>query len=77
MIGTGRQAIHANLPPLLRPHARSDAEVGHRTTSLCQLGHIAIQLGRKLMWDPEGERFAGDPAANRMLSRPMREPWSL
>jgi len=60
-----------------RGRTLADAEVGHRTTSLCQLGHIAIQLGRKLTWDPECERFVGDPAANRLLSRPMREPWTL
>ncbi|MBN1806585.1 MAG: Gfo/Idh/MocA family oxidoreductase [Sedimentisphaerales bacterium] len=54
-----------------------DAEVGHRTTSLCQLGHIAIQVGRKLKWDPDTERFTNDEAANRLLSRPMRSPWRL
>ncbi len=54
-----------------------DAEVGHRTTSLCQLGHIAIQTGEKLKWDPEKERFTNSDAANRLLTRPMREPWLL
>lgn len=54
-----------------------DAEVGHRTTSLCHLGHIAIQLGRKLQWDPVAERFPHDPDANRMLSCPMRAPWRV
>ncbi len=55
----------------------ADAEVGHRTTSLCQLGHIAIQVGRRLTWDPEKERFAYDQEANRLLSRPLRSPWHL
>jgi len=55
----------------------ADAEVGHRTTSLCQLGHIAIQMGRKLEWDPQRERFLNDEAANRLLSRPLRSPWRL
>jgi predicted dehydrogenase len=30
-----------------RGQTLADAEVGHRTNSLCQLGHIAIQVGRK------------------------------
>jgi len=55
-----------------------DAEVGHRTTSLCLLGLIAIRLGRKLRFDPEKERFPGDEAANKMIDRPpLRAPWRL
>ena len=54
-----------------------DAEVGHRTTSLCQIGHIAIQLGRPLRWDPDKEEFPGDEEANRLRSRALREPWRL
>lgn len=60
-----------------RGQTLADAEVGHRTTSLCQLGHIAIQVGRKLKWDPDAERFTNDETANRLLSRPMRSPWRL
>jgi hypothetical protein len=60
-----------------RGQTLADAEVGHRTTSLCQLGHIAVQLGRKLKWDPDAERFINDETANRLLSRPMRSPWRL
>lgn len=60
-----------------RGQTLADAEVGHRTTSLCQLGHIAIQLERKLKWDPDAERFIDDDTANRLLSRPMRSPWRL
>jgi len=55
----------------------ADAEVGHRTTTLCQLGHISIQLGRKLKWDPAAEQFPGDDEANRLLTRTMRSPWRL
>ncbi|MBE3098431.1 MAG: Gfo/Idh/MocA family oxidoreductase [Planctomycetes bacterium] len=55
----------------------ADAEVGHRTTTLCQLGHIAIQVGRKLKWDPVAEQFPDDPEANRLLTRFMRAPWQL
>jgi predicted dehydrogenase len=60
-----------------RGRTLADAEVGHRTTSLCQIGHIAIQMGRKLTWEPEMERFVHDGAANRLLTRPRRSPWHL
>lgn len=52
-------------------------EVGHRSTTVCHLGNIAMLLKRKLRWDPDAERFIGDDEANRMLSKPMRAPWSL
>lgn len=60
-----------------RGQTLADAEVGHRTNSPCQIGHIAIQLGRKLQWDPDAEKFINDDTANRLLSRPMRSPWRV
>jgi predicted dehydrogenase len=60
-----------------RGQTLEDAEVGHRTTSLCQIGHIAIDVGKKLRWDPDAERFTNDETANRLLRRPMRSPWRL
>lgn len=53
-----------------------DAEIGHRSASVCHLGVIAIRLGRKLAWDPQGEAFAGDAEANGMITREMRPPWT-
>ncbi len=55
----------------------ADAEVGHRTCSLGQLAHIAIQAERKLRWNPAKERFLQNEEANKMLSRPYRAPWGL
>jgi len=55
----------------------SDLAIGHKTTNICNIGNIAMQLQRKLAWDPVKERFAGDEMANRLLSKPMRGPWSL
>jgi predicted dehydrogenase len=52
-------------------------EVGHRSTTMCIIGYIAMLLGRKLKWDAEKEQFVNDAEANRMLARPMRSPWSL
>jgi len=53
------------------------AENGHRSCSACLLGDIAMQLGRKLRWDPDREQFVNDAEADRMLWRPMRAPWQL
>jgi predicted dehydrogenase len=53
------------------------AEVGHRCCTVAHIGNIAMELGRKLRWDPNKEEFADDDMANRMRSRAMREPWSL
>ena len=52
-------------------------EVAHRSNSICLLGAIAMNLGRKLNWDPDKEVFLGDDEANGMLSRPMRSPWTF
>jgi predicted dehydrogenase len=53
------------------------AETGHRTITIAHIGNLAMLLGRKLQWDPTAERFVNDPAADSMLSRPQREPWTL
>ncbi len=53
-----------------------DAEVGHRSVSLCHLGVIAIRLGRKLNWDPVKEEFVRDKEADGYLRREMRKPWT-
>ncbi|MCF7957129.1 MAG: Gfo/Idh/MocA family oxidoreductase [Phycisphaerae bacterium] len=55
----------------------ADAEIGHRTCSLGQLAHIAIQRGKKLSWNPRTERFTDDDGANKMLHRSFRPPWEL
>lgn len=65
------QSIRARTQPV------SDVEFGHRTTTVCNLGNIAMQLGRTLKWDPVREVFPDDPVANRMRDRSMRAPWSL
>ena len=53
-----------------------DCEAGHRNNSLAHLSLIAIDLGRKLKWDPARERFVGDDEANARL-KPItwRTPW--
>ena len=57
-----------------RGRTQGDAEVGHRNTSLAHLGLAAIQLGRKIRWDPERERAVRDPDADRALAaKPYRK----
>ncbi len=52
-----------------------EAEVGHRSASLCHLSVISLRLGRKLKWNPKKEEFVGDKEANKFLAREMRKPW--
>ncbi|MHC4062046.1 MAG: Gfo/Idh/MocA family protein [Planctomycetota bacterium] len=69
----------ANFLDCIKTRAETVApvEIGHRSNTACVLGYLAMLLGRKLKWDPQKERFTNDDQANRMLSRPMRTPWSL
>lgn len=60
-----------------RQPTAAPVEIGHRSTSICQLGNIAMQLGRKLHWDPAAERFTDSDEANQMLHKPLRGPWHL
>jgi predicted dehydrogenase len=55
----------------------ADAEIGHRTCSIGQIGHIAIQRGKRLEWDPETERFTNDTDVNTLLTGTYRAPWKL
>lgn len=53
------------------------AEIGHRTSTVCQLGNIGYWLGRPLTWGPKEERFKDDALANKLLSWEVRAPWKL
>lgn len=55
-------------------------EVGHRSSSICHMGNIAVQLeAKKLEWDTEKEVFTGDRSdeANKFLDRERRGPWQV
>jgi len=49
----------------------------HRSMSTNHIINICLALGRDLEWDPVKEEFVGDPEANRMRSRAIRQPWQL
>jgi predicted dehydrogenase len=70
---------HDNFFDCIRTRRRpaGDCEIGHRATTACLLGNIAIDCRRRLEWDGGNEQFIGDEAANRHLWRPYRAPWRL
>lgn len=55
----------------------ADVEIGHRSITLCHLVNITRQVGRRVKWDPQQERFLGDDEANRYLSRARRNGYEL
>jgi predicted dehydrogenase len=70
---------HANWLDCIKTRQQPTApvEIGHRACSTCLLHHIAMKTGRHLHWDPEREQSKGDEAANAMLSRPQRSPYTF
>ncbi len=52
-------------------------DVAHRSTSVCLLGGICLDLGRPLEWDPVAQRFVDDDEANGRLDYPHRDPWGV
>ncbi len=50
---------------------------GHRSSTIVNLGVVALRLGRSLKYDPVNQVFIDDEEANRMINQPMRSPWTL
>jgi len=63
------QSIQSRKPGATTP------EIAHRSTSACEIGWIAMKLGRKLRWDPVREVFLNDEQANALRSRKQRAPY--
>lgn len=56
----------------------SDIEAGHRSTSVCLLGNVALRSKQRLEWDVENQTLkSGGPEAQRLLTRHYRAPWKL
>ena len=55
----------------------ANPEVMYRSMSICLAADICEQLKRNLKFDLLKAEFVGDPEANRMRSRAMREPWQI
>lgn len=60
-----------------RSNTICNAEVGHRTASICSIGNIAYELKRPLKWNPKSEKFKGDGEANELLGRPLNDKWKI
>jgi len=54
-----------------------DIEFAAHTAAVCHLGLIAYELKRSLKWDEAKQEFPGDEEANRLVLRPMRQPWRI
>jgi predicted dehydrogenase len=60
-----------------RQRPNSDVEIGRLSTTLCHLGNISYHLGRDIRFDPKTETFPNDAAANKLLAKEHRAPYSL
>ena len=65
------QAIKNNSQPVC------DAEIGHRTASICHIANIAYELNRTVEWDPKKESFINDDEANLKRSKLYRSPYNI
>ena len=55
----------------------ADVEQGHISAAMCHMANISYRLGRNLAFDPAGESFPSDAAANALLSREYRSPYTV
>lgn len=53
-----------------------EAEIAHRSVSVCHLGVVAARLGRKLKCNPELEQFVDDKEADSYIAREQRKPFT-
>ena len=70
---------HQNFLDCVRSRGKTitPAETAHRSASVGHLGVIAMEVGRKIRWDPKTETILGDPEAERLLGHSYRKPWQL
>ncbi len=73
-------AIRGHMKDLLaaiasRGRPVADIEEGYISTASCILANLSMKLGRTLTWDAHAGQVTGDDEANRLLTRPYREPW--
>ena len=77
--GTDAGSHTANFFECVRSRALTNANSKAMRNShiTCHAAAIAWKLNRRLSFDPAKEMFVNDDEANRMLSRPTREPWKI
>ena len=52
-------------------------EVGHSSCTVCNLGNIAMELGRPVVWNPIVQKFMNDPEATKLMHYDYRSGYSL
>jgi len=61
-----------------RKTPQTDIEDGHRSTTTCLLGNVALRSKERLEWDVANQKLIkGSPAAQKLLDREYRAPWKL
>ena len=70
-----------NLIDCVRSRKREDLDndilEGHMSAALGHLGVISYRTGRKLVFNPETEKFVKDPEADKLLTRTYRKPYVM
>jgi hypothetical protein len=65
-----------------RKETRAPVETGHASAVLCHIANAMIRMypetgpGYVAKWDAKAEQFIDDNAANKMIVREERDPWS-
>ncbi len=54
----------------------TNAEIGHRSTSVCTLGHMCMKVGKAFAWDYRTET-TDNAEANRLMACPERDRFSI
>jgi hypothetical protein len=62
---------------LTRGPTAASAETAQRAATICHMGTIAAKIGQPLKFDPKAERFESNDAANALIMRSMRGPWTI
>jgi len=60
-----------------RRQPSSTADVAHHSITACHAANVCVRLGVPVKWDPVKEEFIGNEEANRLRTRPYRQPWRL
>lgn len=56
----------------------SDIEIGHRSTSACLLGNVALRSKERIEWDVKNQKLlSGGSKAQQLVTRNYRAPWKL
>ena len=52
-------------------------EIGHHVSTVAHLGNLAFRTTGRVEWDAASGSVVGNEAAQKLVSRQYREPWTL